>query len=266
MTFDIEEKVEPQDVNLSSFKIKNSLNGKLWKNDRINQKYRRALLKIARDFLEDIEVGWVNPVDIIVTGSVANYNWDENYSDIDLHIVLDFEKVDKKKEFVEKYFKYAKDEWNGVHSLLKVGGFPVEVYVQDINQEHSSQGIYSILNDKWIEKPSIEKMDNGRFNDEKISARVAEFMNKIDEVSDEFDEMDAMPDYSEEKSKLAEEIHDKAKKIFGDIKNYRRSSANVKPFEMSTGNLTFKTLRRNGYIEKILSIKRISYDIMMSEM
>lgn len=261
---EIEETINPSDVNLSSFKLKGELNPKFWQNGRINQKYRRKLLSIAKDFLQDIDIGWVNPKDVIVTGSIANYNWNEEYSDIDLHIVLDYDDVDDKTSFVEKYFKYAKNEWNGSHSKIRIGGFPVEVYVQDIDENHKSEGVYSILNDKWLKKPSKDLMYSGNFDKETVSEEAAGFMNEIDDLENKLMELESSPIPIIDKSDDAANIYALATEIFGRIKNCRKESNYTGAFEMTTGNLTFKTLRRTGYVEKIILIKRSAYDIMMS--
>ena len=44
------------------------------------------------------------------------------------------------------------------------------------------------------------------------------------------------------------------------IKKFRKSGLENEGGELSTGNLVFKLLRRNGYIDKIINMKRESYD------
>ena len=76
-----------------------------------------------------------------ITGSLANYNWNKKYSDIDLHILIDYSKVDKRTDFVDNYFYSQKKLWNEEHKDLRIFGFPIEVYVQDVNKEHTSSGV-----------------------------------------------------------------------------------------------------------------------------
>jgi hypothetical protein len=95
------------DVDLSSFKIQKELNPKIWVNDLMDSRVRLKLLDIAQDFIEFLDVSWVEPEDTIVVGSIANYNW-SRYSDIDLHVVIDYKKVDERKKFVENYFQSKK--------------------------------------------------------------------------------------------------------------------------------------------------------------
>ncbi len=65
---------------------------------------------------------------------------------------------------------------------------------------------------------------------------------------------------SESKEKDFEELEPKIKKVWKKIKNYRKSGLESESGEFSLGNLVFKLLRRNGYISKIMQIKRELYD------
>ena len=64
-------------------------------------------------------------VDIRFTGSLANYNW-SRYSDIDLHIVVDFSKIDDDADLVKAYFDSERMRWNDRHDI-KINGFEVEI-------------------------------------------------------------------------------------------------------------------------------------------
>ena len=100
----IDESLTPSEVDLSSFNIKKELNPKFWKNDRLDSRIRMKLLDSADDFIDFLGVDWVKPEDITITGSLANYNWNQKYSDIDLHIIMDYSKVDERTDFVDNYF------------------------------------------------------------------------------------------------------------------------------------------------------------------
>ena len=83
----------PKDV-LNSFKIKDSLNTDIWEGNKLSDKVRVKLIKIAEDFFKDLEIpSEISIKDIIFTGSLANFNWSK-FSDIDLHIVIDFKEFD----------------------------------------------------------------------------------------------------------------------------------------------------------------------------
>ena len=81
------QEVEKEDVDLSSFELKDKLNDKLWNGGKLDILARRKMLTIARDFISKFEISDFQIDDVIMTGSLANYNWSEEYSDIDLHIM-----------------------------------------------------------------------------------------------------------------------------------------------------------------------------------
>lgn len=257
--FDIDEMIKPEDVDLTSFAIKDTLNPGLWKTeDKMQPKVRKALLVIAKDFVENLAIDWIKPEDVVVTGSAANYNWDINYSDIDLHIIIDTKKVSNKKDFVEKYFKDAKNEWNNRHEL-HIASFPVELYVQDKKEPHKAGGVYSILTDRWLTKPDKAKLNNGKFNKKEVQNIASDLMNKIDDVEERLKKYKADNDIQSIKK-----LYTEACGLFDDIKNERKKGTTKKNFEMSAENLAFKVLRRTKYIEKISNIKTTCYDIIHS--
>ena len=175
----LDEILNSEDVDLSSFKIKDHLDPKIWDikngNYMLKSKIRQRLLVLADDFFDSLGLDFVDIKDIIFTGSLANYNW-SNFSDIDLHIVLDFAEVDKNEELVKGFFNARKAAWNDEHDI-KILGYDVEVYVQDKKEKHFSTGVYSILHNKWLIKPSThQKIDDKEF----IKKKASDYMNLID--------------------------------------------------------------------------------------
>ena len=250
--------VNPEDVDLSSFNIKKNLNPKFWKNGVLDSRIRMKLLDIADDFIEFLGVDWAKPEDITMTGSLANFNWDENYSDIDLHIIMDYSDVDERTDFVSNYFYSQKKLWNEEHSDITIMGFPVEVFVQDVNERHDSSGVYSLEKNKWLIEPEREKLASSKVNKAFIKDKVSEYMNKIDKL-----------EYLLNKSKDDEyrlrRVMEKSDNLFDKIKGERKIG-----FERSGGkeinnyNIVFKALKRNGYIEKLVNVKSIAYDKLNS--
>ena len=101
--------LEKESIDLSSFKVRETLNPKIFDNTQhIHEDVRTRLLMIADDFFETLNVGWVDIDDIILTGSLANYNWSK-FSDVDLHILVNFEDVDENTELVKEYFNSKKN-------------------------------------------------------------------------------------------------------------------------------------------------------------
>ena len=240
--------VNSSDINLSSFKPKTELHPKLWVNNKLNSRVRLRLLDIADDFIDTLAVDWVKPKDIVFTGSLANYNW-SRYSDIDIHVILDYDKVYKKKEFVEDYFSSKKELWLNEHPKLSIYGFPIELYVEDSNEESTSSGVYSLNKNKWIKEPV--DFEDVKLNAKYIKDYAAKLMTQIDNI--EKKQKNAKDDYK------VEQCRKDLLKIFDRLKKIRKEGLN-KGGEMSSGNIIFKILRRTKYIDKIWELINTSYD------
>ncbi len=235
---------------IKSFDVQKKLNNKIWVKNKINSRIRLKLLDIADEFFESLQVDWVKPIDIIFTGSLANYNWSK-YSDIDLHIVLDFKDVDERTTFVKDYFDSKKKLWNEEHENLTICGFPVELYVQDKNEKHSSSGVYSLEKNEWIVEPNRDDFMSSKLNKDMIVNKSAKFIDEIDEL--------------EKKIKLEHDtakldiLSKKVKNLYDKLKGIRKESLK-NGNEMSFGNIIWKVLRRTKYIEKIFKLKTQTYD------
>ena len=133
-----------------AIKFNDSLNPTLWGSDEhLLPEVRERLLAIAEDFKQflgiDLEVQ-----DITVSGSNAAYTYTP-HSDIDLHLVADLPKGDT-SEVYRELFDAKKYAYNDQHDY-KIGGYDVELYVQNANQQLHSQGIYSVLRKDWVKVP-----------------------------------------------------------------------------------------------------------------
>jgi predicted nucleotidyltransferase len=188
--------------------------------------------------------------DIIIVGSIANYNWSK-FSDIDLHILIDYNQFTKKlKPLYIEYFDLKKIVFNQKRDI-KMFGYDVEVYVEDSDIKGVSGGVYSILNDEWLSKPKKERM--GKPNFTVIVQKSKQWMRIIDGVIENI------------QNESPNEIKNIVNKYKEKLKKYRLCGLE-KDGEMSIENLVFKVLRRNGYIEKLYSIptklidKKLSLD------
>lgn len=244
------DEVEPEEVDLSSFKKREGLNPKVWKNGELNPKIRLKLLDIADDFWDYADVTWVKPKDYILLGSMCSYNWSE-YSDIDLHILVDFTEVDERVDFVEEYFKLKKNEWNNDHSKLEMLGYAVELYVQDINADNASNGVYSLEKNAWIKEPSEEAVKDIGLDKYEIKEKAAEIMTAFDNLLDEFNATDDL--YKIEK------IGDRNEMLLDLVSDARKDGLKDGD-EMSVGNLVYKVLRRTGYLDKMRRFGNFVYD------
>lgn len=248
----IDENITPEDIDIDFFEVKQTLCPDFWDNDEFDINARRNLLVIARDFIEALDIKEY-VYDIVLTGSLANYNWDEDNSDIDLHVVVDFSEISDDIRLLKKFFDSERKNWNNLHSDITIYGYPVEIYVQDKKEKHKSSGVYSLLDDKWIKKPSKEYLDDNDTDFDNIQDVTSDYMNKIDDLVAEFEYGDN-----------PESIYNKAGNLFDDIKEMRKAGLDTRNPEMSDGNLIFKSLRRSGYIEKLLDIRTKAYDLLNS--
>jgi hypothetical protein len=228
---------------VKSFRIKDELNPKIWTDFEINSEVREDLLKIAQDFYGSTDLQ-ADVDDIILTGSLSNYNWSEKYSDYDLHILIDFKQVNESVELVKKYADSVKKIWNDEHDI-KIKGYEVEVYIQDVSEPHTSTGVFSLLNNKWKVKPERVEFEP---DENMIEEKGKSVMMLVDDLEEEVDE------------DKYESFLEKLQKVWDKVKNYRKSGLESEGGELSLGNLVFKFLRRNGYIGKIMDLKKKSYD------
>ena len=224
---------------VKSFKIKDELNPKIWDDMKMKKEIREDLLKISEDFFEGTELD-AEVKDIILTGSLANYNWSK-YSDHDLHIIIDFKDINDDEEIVKDLVDSKKTIWNLQHDI-EIGGYEVEVYIQDEKEPHTSTGVYSILNDKWNVKPKKKDFEP---NEKEIEKKGISIMKQVDTIEEDWKKLEY------------DEVKKRVKKVWEKIKKLRKDG--LKKGEFGTGNLVFKLLRRNNYIGKIMDIKKNAY-------
>jgi predicted nucleotidyltransferase len=185
---------------LSSFHLQDELNPKIWElpNERYMSdpkgqdeimvpKVRERLLQIAYEFIDFIGVDMVVD-DVVMTGSLANYNWSK-YSDVDLHILVDFKQFSKKElPLYEELFRLKKTLFNDKHNIT-IFGYDVELYVQDTSEPHTSSGEYSVLFDEWITKPKNQDVE---IDTTSIKHKSEGWMKMIDDVINDAEEEDSL--------------------------------------------------------------------------
>ena len=195
------------------------LNPVLWNNNKLRKDVRLQLLKIARHFALYLNVPVLHLKDVTLSGSSAGYNYSD-YSDIDLHLVVN--KLENEELFTAK-----KNLYNSQHDL-HIQNIPVELYVQPADQPHHSAGIYSVLDDHWInepvhEEPTIDPKD--------IKNKARNYAAKIN-----------LAIRSQDVSKCREAMEE--------LKRLRKAGLESNG-EQSVENLAFKLLRARGQIEKL---------------
>jgi len=240
---DVNDIIEKEDIDLSSFKVKDTLNPKIF--DSSQHMYgdvRTRMLMIADDFFETLDVGVVDIDDIILTGSLSNYNW-SRFSDVDLHILLKFSDVDENETLVKEYFTSKKNLCNEKHDIT-IKGYDVELYLQDTEEPHVSSGVYSVLWDGWVVKP--EKGEKS-IDKKKVSQKVNSMIDSFKYIYQLFKE------YEYDKViRSIKNLKDKIKKM--------RQTGLDREGEYSFENISFKVLRRMGYLDKLSELETKAYD------
>lgn len=230
-----------------SLEYHEELNPKLWKeNGILKSPIEDKLLLFAKVWQEYCHIPDEAIKDIVITGGNVNYNYTE-FSDIDLHLVADFEIVTKELGIsgttLEEYLWDKKTLWTLTHDI-KIYSYPIEPYVERSDQKITKdKGVYSIKKSKWIQKP--EKKNLNFENDKELIRKIRYYQRTIDKMI----------------SSSADE--ESTEKFWDKIVNMRRAAIADKG-EFSFENLVFKELRNSGYISKLKNYRQHSYDAKLS--
>ncbi len=232
---------------IDSFDIQDTLVKDVWDDLNLKPEIKEKLLKIAQDFFDSLELpeGTVLK-DIKLTGSLANFNWSK-FSDVDLHLVIDFSQITDDEKFAKDYFDAKKNLWNNAHDI-NIFGYPVEVYVEDIDEAHTASGLYSILNDEWVTIPQNNKIV---IDKDDIKSKAEDYLSYIPQLERMF------------KDKEYEQVVTTIDQIKEKIRNMRSSGLENGGL-YSVENLAFKVLRRSDFVEELNTLKTNAYDAMMS--
>ena len=243
----LKELVEPDSIDMSRVEIQDSLHPKFWDEPgKLEPRIRKRLMRIALQFMEELDVSQDDILDITMTGSLANYNWSK-YSDIDLHIIVNYSDIDANPELAQQYITAKRISWNNTHNI-KIYGFEVETYVEDDSEEHMSTGVYSVQFDEWKTKPTRQDVE---FCQDCVQKKAAGLMDQIDAIEQTY------------KDEAYGDVFENTQKMKDKIKKLRQSGLETGG-AYSVENLAFKVLRRNGYLGKLSDLQNASYDELMS--
>lgn len=248
----IETELDSDDVDLSSFKPQNKLTSSIWKDNKIDSRVRLQLLDIADDFIDFLGFDNAKHKDIVLTGSICNFNWSEQ-SDIDMHIVYDFEDVSSNIKLIRAYADAKKNEWNEMHEHLTIYGFNVELYVEDINEKAVSNGVYSLEKNKWLQKPNKDNIKLSNKDD--IRDIASEIATMIEELEDSYEVCEIDSDL--------ERLLDACEQLIEYIHSMRKKQLDSNG-EMSAGNIAYKYLRREEYLNRLYDLQNNIYDSLNS--
>jgi hypothetical protein len=200
------------------------LNRKIWGDEFMRPEVREDLLLIMEDFKDFLGVDDLYIVDVTVSGSMAAYTYTP-HSDIDLHLVV--RTPTNQTGLYAELFDAKKSLYNLTRNI-KVRGYDVELYVQNVHDEVKSMGIYSVLTDRWIDYP---KRIRAEIDDlsvlSKVDVYTVRMMNAIDG-----DDLAG------------------AQQVWEDYRAMRKAGLEAGG-ELSPENLAFKILRTRGLSKKL---------------
>ena len=214
-----------------------TLNQDVWAGDELRVDVRYKLLEIAKRFVEYLDVPNFKLVDVILRGSLTNYNYTQ-YSDFDLHIVTDYDALGC--DITEQFYMAKKKIWNDEHDIT-IKGHEVELYVEDRDEQNASEGMYSVLDNVWHKHPEYRKP---MVDDIAVSAKARDLMTQINRAI---------------KAGSVEDIS----RLQDKIKNMRQAGLDAGG-EFSTENLAYKIIRNKGYINKLYKNKNQKFDQELS--
>ena len=146
---------------------------------------------------------------------------------------------EKELPLYEELFRLKKTLFNDKHNIT-IFGYDVELYVQNTTEPHTSSGEYSVLLNEWITKPKKEDVE---IDTTSIKNKSQEWMKMIDDVITDAEDESSL----ESSNNIINKFKDKLKKY--------RTRGLEDGGEYSPENLVFKTLRRNGYIQKLFDFQ-----------
>lgn len=139
------------------YQFHDELSDKIWEDGVIKEKIKNRLIEIAYLWMKEADLPENIINDIVLTGSFAGYNYTE-FSDIDIHIILDKDKLGC-EELIDDFLFDKKKIFGEKHNIT-IDGSDVEVYAQDVNEKiPKNEAVYSLMNNKWIIEPSKEKKE-----------------------------------------------------------------------------------------------------------
>jgi hypothetical protein len=219
-------------------KFNDTLNPAIWQGQTMKPEVRERLMTIAQDFKEFLGLSDLEVKDITLSGSNAGYTYTP-YSDIDLHLVVDIPQADESDVYRE-LFDAKKYQYNDQHNIT-IGGYDVELYVEDARKQPVSQGIYSVLNNDWVRIPLKQR---ATVNDEAVKSKFEDIGHRIESA------------VASQDGAVIEELANK-------IKNMRQAGLDAHG-ELGAENLAYKMLRNQGVIKKLYNARAAAKDAELS--
>lgn len=205
------------------FEVHKNLNPKLWSADnKLLEDVKIKIFEIVEQFVSTCDVP-LNIVDVHLVGSNASYNYTE-YSDLDVHIISNFEMIDVSKEVLQIVYNAIKAKFNADYDI-SIRGVDVELYVEDIRSTAITNGVYSLYEDRWIKFP-----------------RKLTDIPQVD-ITDEFEMWK-----SRFNNAIASNDSETITNVINDIYVVRKNALDTEG-EYSVGNQLFKEIRNAGLLD-----------------
>lgn len=202
----------------------------IWDGDALKSGVAIRLKMLADTFEKTLAAMNFNRKDLTIVGSMANYNYGKS-SDIDLHLITDFSGYPVDKRLLTDYVNSKRDMFNYTNSF-RIYGHPVEISVEDSAAKTYSKGRYSLMSGEWLQKPVYD--ENLKLPDVTNSAKYLELKKALDEC-------------------LAKNDFAQITPLFQQIYSLRQTGL-VQGGEFSAQNLTFRQLRNEGYLKKLIDL------------
>lgn len=228
-----------KDLYKSNIKYNKHLSSLVWDDkQQLQMPVRFKLLEIAKKFMEYLDVPDFKLIDVVLRGSLTNYNYTA-YSDFDLHLITDFGTINC-EDLAREFYDAKKRLWNDAHDIY-VNGYEVELYVEDINDTNKSLAAYSVLDNDWLTQPVYNPPEVDK---DQVNRKAHELIKQI-AISLESNDLDELV-------RLKDKIKD------------MRQSGLESGGEYSVENLVFKILRNQGYIGRVMDAVNRAQDQELS--
>lgn len=134
-----------------AFEVHDTLNPKIWtSNNKLRPEVETKIIEIVDAFKEYIEIP-IYVSDICLIGSNASYNYTA-HSDLDVHIIANFELVDASPEILQSLYNTLRAKFKRDYPVT-IHGVEVELFVEDVKTNAVTNGIYSVMMRRWIKFP-----------------------------------------------------------------------------------------------------------------
>ena len=206
--------------------MQKTLNPKLWDKYELKSDVLEGIRNIYEFFMNDFIDKSIplDPTDVRIVGSNAAYNYTDK-SDLDIHII----DGNRNKEDITRYAQWkATRDFNNKYEIT-IKGVPVELYIEDEDKPAVSNGVFSVTENRWIKYPLRRTPHN------------ASELSTIDD-SKEWVQVITQA----EENATAKEIKALIDRMYAMRKDSIADSG-----EYGRGNLIFKYLRDNGYVDRI---------------